>query len=295
MTHAAEAAIVQFRKGVRYQPPPKAFLEECSLLVEELEPFGPALRRESGPVREQIVRLLADAGKRADPMYPIGGQMIRQKRIVSMLVEDGLTHEDLGREAALGAMQQYVPTEFLKPYGKVLTDDLKERPGSTAFLLIAKAKPAEAVPVVRKLMAAPRWPKELTARVAAAALGDKGIEKEFIDSFREATDPVEKARLAKVLGWIGTDAVLRALADAMRTDRVIEKLHVSRRSVRLDVLAALSYNFPDQEVLFESQILDESGYDQAEAFCEQRFGTKWDRPRPPFLTVMGYPIPMPRR
>jgi hypothetical protein len=295
MSHAAEAAIAQFRKGVRYQPPPTAFLKEEKLLAEELEPFGPALRRETGPVREQIVRLLADAGKRTDPLYQAGGQMIRQPRIIAMLAEDGLFHEDLGREAALVAMIQYVPAELLKPYAKMLTNDLKERPGTTAFLLIAKAKPAEAVPVVRKLMSAPRWPKELNARVAAAALWDKEIEKEFIDAFRNATDPKEKARLAKVLGWIGTDAALRVLADAMRNDLVIEMPRVSRRSVRLDVLAALSHNFPDQEVLYESQLFDDSGYEQAEAFCEQRFGTKWDQPRPPFLTVMGYPIPMPRR
>lgn len=295
MSQAAEAAIVQFRKGVRYQPPPTAFLKENRLQVEELEPFAPALRRESGPVREQIVRLLADAGIRTDPMYPAGGQMIRQKRIIAMLAEEGLAHEDLGREAALGAMQQYVPAEYLKPYGKALTIDLKERPGTTAFLLIAKAKPAEAVPVVRKLMLSPRWPKELNARAAAAALGDAAIGKEFIDAFRSASDPKEKARLAKVLGWIGTDDALRALAEAMRTDLVIEMPRVSRRSVRLDVLAALSYNFPDQQVLYESQLFDESGYEQAEAFCEQRFGTKWDKPRPPFLTIMGFPIPGPTR
>ena len=295
MSQAAEAAIVQFRKGVRYQPPPTAFLKEGKLLLEEMEPLGPALRREAGPVREQIVRLLADAGKRTDPLYPAGGQMIRQPRIVAMLAEDGIAHEDLGREAALDALQQYVPVECLKPYGKVLTNDLKERPGTTAFLLIAKVKPAEAVPVVRKLMAAPRWPKEVNARVAAAALGDAGIEKEFVDAFRDAAEPKEKARLAKILGWIGTDAALRALAEAMRTDLVIEMPRVSRRSVRLDVLAALSYNFPDQEVLYESQLFDDGGYEQAEAFCQQRFGTKWDRPRPPFLTTMGYPIPMPPR
>lgn len=291
MSHAAEAAILQFRNGVRYQPPPTGFLKEGKLEVEELEPFGPALRREAGPVREQIVRLLADAGKRSDPMYTAGGQMIRQPRIIAMLAGEGIAHADLGREAALGAMQQYVPAELLKPYGKVLTNDLKERPGTTAFLLIAKVKPPEAVPVVRKLMTAPRWPKELNARVAAAALWDKDIEKEFIDCFREAADPKEKARLARVLGWIGTDAALRALADAMRTDLVIEMPRVSRRSVRLDVLAALSYNFPDQQALYESQLLDEEGYDQAEAFCVKRFGTKWDTPRPPFLTIMGFPIP----
>ncbi|HEY5996708.1 MAG TPA: hypothetical protein VIU29_06780, partial [Candidatus Deferrimicrobiaceae bacterium] len=97
----ADAAVARFRTGAQYQPPPKAFFKEGKLLVEELEPFGPALRRESGPVREQIVRLLADAGKRADPLHEAGGQLIRRPEIVRILVEDGLFREDLGREAAL--------------------------------------------------------------------------------------------------------------------------------------------------------------------------------------------------
>ncbi|OGS19038.1 MAG: hypothetical protein A2219_08235 [Elusimicrobia bacterium RIFOXYA2_FULL_50_26] len=288
-----EAAVEQFRDGVRYQPPPTAFLQQGQLLEQELELFGPALRQESGPVREQIIRLLEDAGIRSCPLFHAGEKIIRQPRIIAMLVVDGLVHDDLGREAALSTLQQYVPAESLKPYESDLTNDLKERPSTTAFLLIAKAKPAGAVPVVRKLMAAPRWQKELKARVAAAALGDKGIEKEFIASFQETKDPKDKASLAKILGWVGTDAALRALADALRTDLVIEMPHVSRRSVRLDVLAALCYNFPDQQALYERQLQDDSGYERAEAFCVQRFGTKWDQPRPPFLKVMGFPNSVP--
>jgi hypothetical protein len=26
-----------------------------------------------------------------------------------------------------------------------------------------------------------------------------------------------------------------------------------------------------------------------EAFCEQTFGTRWSRPRPPFLCIEGFP------
>src|SRR5579871_1765119 len=86
----AEAAIERFRKGERYQPPPKDFLASGHIVEEALEPFGPALRSEPSPVREEIVRLLADLGKRADPLYPKGGQLIRDPYIISVLVNEGL-------------------------------------------------------------------------------------------------------------------------------------------------------------------------------------------------------------
>lgn len=291
----AERVITQFQKGVTYQPPPTTFMDQGKVLDQELPPFESALFRESAQVREQIVRLLADLGKRTDPLYSKGGQLIRHPQIITLLTQEALVKDDLGREAALDAMQLYVPASFLKPYGLVLSADLKKFPGPTAFLLIAKFKPADAKEVVEKLIATPRWENELKARIAAAALGDKAIEQEYIEAFKAEAEPEEKANLARTLGWIGTPDALSTLAQAMRTELVIEMPQVMRRSVRLDVLAALSYNFPEAQELFESQILTDSDYDQAEKFCERQFGTKWDNPRPPFLTVMGFPVPMPTR
>ncbi|HEY3841510.1 MAG TPA: hypothetical protein VGL72_33300, partial [Bryobacteraceae bacterium] len=93
----ADAAIERFRKGERYQPPPSAFLSSGHIIEEELEPFGPALRREPSSVREEIVRLLADLGKRADPLYPLGGQLIRDPNIITLLANEGLIREDGAR------------------------------------------------------------------------------------------------------------------------------------------------------------------------------------------------------
>jgi hypothetical protein len=288
----AEAAIERFRKGARYQSPPTEFLSSGHIVEEELEPFGPALRREPAPVREEIVRLLADLGKRADPLYQQGGQLIREPYIVSLLVHEGLLRPDAGREASLTAMQECVQAKLLQPYGKVLDDDLEAHPGATAFLLIAKAKPGEAEGIVRTLREQPRWSKEPNARIAAAALGDTAIEKEYEAAFVSAADGEEKARQAHILGLIGTESALRTLARGLRSDLVIDKPQLYfKRSVRVDVLEALGYNFPEDTALYPSQIHDDSGYQRAEEFCEQRLGVRWTEPRPAFLTIAGYPIP----
>ena len=287
----AEEYIAQFRTGERYQPPPSAFLSSGRIVSEDLEPFAPALSHESGPVREQIVRLLADLGKRADPLYEMGGQLIRNRRIIEMLIDGGLRKDDLGREAALTALQTLVPPEMLKGYGKQITHDFTDRPSTTSFLVVAKAKPADCIPVIRRLIQTPRWSQQLEPRVAAAALGDAGIDREYCDEFRAASDGAAKANLAKILGWIGTEHALRTLAEGLRTNAVTEVPMSFRRSVRVDVLEALSYNFPDQPVLYETQINDDSGYAKAEKFCEDRLGATWSSPRPPYLKIMGYPIP----
>ena len=290
----AETEIERFRQGERYQPPPPVYLSSGGIREEELMPFAAALRQESAAVREEIVRLLADLGKRSDPLYPIGGQLIREPRIISILIDDGLSRDDLGREASLTALQELAPPRLLLPHGRALTHDLETSPATTAFLLLAKAKPAGAAPLVRKLLGTPRWLKELNARVAMAALGETAIEKEYADAFTSAANGKDKANAARILGLIGTETALRTLASELRTDSIIDEPALYyERSVRVDILQALSYNFPEEVALYETQIHDDSGYERAERFCEARLGVKWMHPRPPYLKVQGYPVPEP--
>ncbi|HEY3836903.1 MAG TPA: hypothetical protein VGL72_10045, partial [Bryobacteraceae bacterium] len=181
---------------------------------------------------------------------------------------------------------------LLKPYGKGFTRELEYRPMTAGFLLIAKAKPPEAEPVVRTLRETPRWSKDPNARIAAAALGDTELEKECEARFTLTSDPQVKAEAAHTLGLIGTEPALRALASELRTGLVIDKPEAYfKRSVRVDILEALSYNFPDEPALYTTQIHDDSGYERAEQFCQKRLGVSWDHPRPPFLTIGGYPLP----
>jgi hypothetical protein len=76
-----------------------------------------------------------------------------------------------------------------------------------------------------------------------------------------------------------------ALASELRTPLIFERPTVFRRSVRLDVIQALSYDFPDQPVFWEENVGSDEDYASAEQFCAERLGAKWDAPRPRFLTV----------
>lgn len=285
-----ETVLARLRSGERFRPP-AATLFPDGLDGPQLDLFGAALETDPAPVREQIVKLLADYAYRSDPLFRSGGQVFRDERVIAILVDRALAQPDIGRDAALEALQTYVPAELLRTHGQALTENLQRFPDTTALLVIAKAKPAAAATLVTRLLATSRWSKEEATRVAAAALGDRDIEKRFSDPFVATHDAKEKARLAKILGWIGTDSSLQALAGQMRTDLVTEVPMAFRRSVRLDIMAGLSYNFPDLVFLYENSVRTDANYARIEQFCEERFGIRWERPRPPFLTIQGYPMP----
>jgi len=286
----AETVLDRLRRGERFRPPAPA-LFPGGLAEKDLDLFAAALETDPAPVREQIVRLLADYAYRSDPLFRSGGQIFRDERIIAILAGQGLAQPGVARDAALEALQTYVAAGLLQPHAATLTANLQRFPDTTALLLIAKVKPAEATTLVTRLLATSHWSKEEATRVAAAALGDRGIEKQFTDQFVAAQDGEEKSRLAKTLGWIGTPGALAALAGQMRTDAFFEVPMSFRRSVRLDIMAALSYNFPDLVLLYENSVRTDADYARVEQFCEERFATRWDRPRPPFLTILGYPIP----
>jgi hypothetical protein len=251
--------------------------------------FSQALDQEPEAVRLQVVHLLIALGREVDPLKASGGRLIRNPRIIRLLAQKGLSHVGRARDECLDALLASVPGESLRDFGPALTQSLEHFPDNSALLLVAKAKPEAALPVVKELAHSPRWAKSREVQIALAALGDKAAEDKFVEPFLTTRDPEQKANLAKSLGYIGTDKALRALASQMRTNLVVEMPMVSRRSVRLDIMAALSYNFPDKPFLWDNSILDDSGYARVEQFCEKTFETQWQAPRPPFLTIQGFP------
>ena len=64
------------------------------------------------------------------------------------------------------------------------------------------------------------------------------------------------------------------------------------KSVRLNVLEALLYNFPDQPVLYPNNINSEADYTAAERFCTATLGVVYRNPPPPFLKYRAFPIPL---
>lgn len=287
---SAKELIERLRKGESYRRGAELFLTATGTPdPEALAALGEAIRTTAEPERENLVRLLAAVGLAADPLRSAGGDLLRDPGVIALLVSPSLDVPGGGRDVALDTLDASVPAPLLAPHGKAIAKDLEEHAGTSALHLAAKAKPKEAKDVVDTLASSPRWANEEATAIAKAALGDTAVEKRFIDAFLAAKEPKEKARLAGALGRIATRGALSALASELRTDLVDEMPGVMRRSVRLDILAALHRSFPEEKILWDNAISSDEDYARAEAFCEATFGTKWKTPRPPFLRIQGFP------
>jgi hypothetical protein len=284
-----EEQIKRFRQGEKFSGTADDYVVNGQPDSEALGGFEAALKREKEPVREEIFRLLAAVGKRADSLYVEGGNMIRDRRIISMMVNDGLSRPGSVRDYCLGVLRASTPASSLKVHGRALAGNLRQWPDGVALLVIAKAKPPEAREVVDSLYEKTSWRDAKETAIARAALGDAETEERLTDDFLSTRDPQVKADQALILGYVGTEKTLSALAGEMRTSLVLEKPMVSIRSVRVFIVAALSYNFPDQPFLYDNAITSDEGYARVEKFCEETFGTKWTRERPPFLWIQGFP------
>jgi len=286
--------IRKFRTGEEFRGDAGVYLVNGRPDAAVLGDLRTALGREEESVREQICRLIAEIGKKADPLHAKGGNLIRDRAVISLLAAEGLSRETAARDLCVGYLQECVPAAALKEFGKQLAGNLRMWPDTRLLLVIAKAKPPEAAEVVDSLMMNPVWAAKIETILASAALGDKNIEERAIRRFNVAAVPEEKAEAAKHLGFIGTQAALEALASGMRTDLVIEMTGVSRRSVRIFVIEGLRYNYPDKTFLFSNAVRSDTDYETIEKFCEETFGTKWKERRPPFLWIEGFPSEPPK-
>ena len=287
----ATAVIEDLQKGHEYRRGADSFLSGGAVDASALAALAHALAAADEPVREQLVRLLVAVGEEADPLHAKGIPIIRDRNVIDLLIREGLRMPGPARDFALDSMEELVPREPLAGHGRALTEDLAQHPGASALLVVAKAKPPQAVPVVAKLAASSAWASKDELMIAQAALGNTRQEMPFVTRFVATRDPREKASLAKVLGQIGTPTALRALANEMRSDLIIEIPNVMQRSVRLDILAALARTYPEETFLYDNAIQDDAGYARVEEFLKRTLGTHWANPRPPFLTVRGFPHP----
>ncbi len=145
------------------------------------------------------------SGSRSTRRAWAGGGMIRDRRIIAVLLDAGITRgPGLGRDASLEGIQAYVPPDLIREHEAPLVANLKRWPDSALLLIVAKGKLESARPVVDALVATPRWVTDEAALIAKAAFGDPAAERRFVDPFLATTDPREKMRLGRLLGFIGT-------------------------------------------------------------------------------------------
>jgi hypothetical protein len=293
ISQSAQDYIAAFRRGEDFTPPAKGVFVNgqpdpaaVKILGDELATAGPS-------VREKLVALLVAMSVQTDPLTPKGAEVLRHPQIVALLAGAGLAKPDGGREAAMDALRKLATPATLSKFDAAIVKALEESPSDEAFLLVAKAKPKNAKALVDRLAAMPQWRSQESVRIASAALGATQTEDAYLKIADEATDGKVLAKALGPLALMGTPRSLRAIAGRLRTHLTIDVPGAYEKSLRLNVLDALLYNFPDQTVLYPNNIIKESDYTAAEHFCTKTLGVVYTTPPPPFMTYRGYPIPRP--
>ena len=278
-----DRAIQSLRAGDSAVGDIRAFVDGARLSAAASALFRAALQEGSDVERKRLVHALEAIGQRLDPLFERGSILVRDAACIALLVDPGLAVMGQARDTAIDVLLTCVPTQLLQPVGQKLVEHLRAHPDDLSLRLIAKARLPAARIEIAKLMTMPQRAVSESVKLAYAALGNATVEQEFIQAFLSTHDAAEKARTARLLGYIGSPNALKALAREMRCELVVATPGVMRRSVRLDIIAALRMSYPDKVFLWDQAIRDDSGYQAVEDFCVQHLGARYRTPRPPFL------------
>lgn len=295
MSKSAEEYVAAFKRGESFVAPSKGVFANGQPDESALQVLDKELATGSPNVRENIVRLLVDMARATDPLTKQGADVVRHPRVLEILSTAGLAKPDLGREAAMESLRKLAKQQDLARFETQYTNALAEEPTSEAFLLIAKAKSQKAKELIERLIKLGKWQEMEEAKIARAALGSKEDEDQFLAAAAaaEAQGGEQFAHAIGPLALMGTPRSLRFIAARLRSPLTIDipghGPGRSIKSVRLNVLDALLYNFPDQPVLYPNNINRDDDYRNAERFCADTFGVTYKDPPPPFLKFANVP------
>lgn len=293
MTDAAERYIAAFERGEPFRSPPLDLISAGRPDRQAVERLRRELETAPGAVREGVVDLLADLAIQTDPMVEQGAAAIRDEAIIAILAQEGCARADQGCLAAMDALRTSAPTPLLAPHAARFAALLDAAPNETALYLAAKAKAAEAAPALERLEADPALGGGEALAIARAALGDAGAERKLAMAVEQAETGEALAEALGPAGLAGSPALLRLIGATMRTALTIDRPGVNETSVRLNVMDALRYNFPQVPAFYRNNVHDDADYLEIERLVEEHLGVVFDASRPAFLKVRGYPIPLP--
>lgn len=293
MSEAARNYIAAFQRGEDFKAPANGVYLQGRPDPAALDTLAEALGKEDPNVRENIVDLLVEMGVSTDPLQRSGAETLRHPQILEILAGPGLAKPDLGREAAMDALRKLGTRTDLAKFGEQFANTLALEPTEEAFLLVAKAKPARAKELIERLLKLPRWENLDAARIADAALGNTEEEQKFLSAATEAKTGESLAEVIGPLALMGTERSLMFIGEQLRSPLLIEiSGHMpgrSVKSVRLNVLDALLYNFPDQPEFYPNNIHRDEDYRAAERACSERLGVVYRNAPPEFLKYGNIP------
>jgi hypothetical protein len=304
MSTAADHYLEAFRRGEEFRGPSTGLVVGGALHA----PSGRMMQGQPDPaaiaqlsqeltsgsvfVRLNVVALLVDVGLQVDPGRPAGTEALRNKEIIEILVKGGLGKRDAAREATMDALRKLARPADLRPWTARFVQELEGKPSKDGLLLVAKAKGIGAKPFVEELARSPDWQKQESLKIAQAALGNRAVEDEFVRQTAQANEAKDSRQFMQSLAplaMIGTRTSLAALARYLRTPLTFLVPGALEKSLRLSVLEALLYHYPDRPELYPNNIRTEADYKAAERLCSQELGLTYDMPAPPFMTYRPFP------
>ncbi len=224
-------------------------------------------------VRLRLARLLIDLGFAAEPLSQSFVLVQRDPRVIAALLGGSLGRADEARLLVLQMLATTAPREVLEPHSRAITADLLASPDGEALDLVAKAKPPQAVAVVRKLIGNTSLADNEQLLVVSAALGNTQAERLITEPFVATSDPWEKARLANMLGQVGTWTALRTLANDLRT-QLVREIGITKQSLREPIIGAIAESFPTQPEFVGG--FDDASCAAVERFCQKHFAIHLD-------------------
>ena len=281
-----------FRAGDEFMAPSGGLVVSGAPDPQALTLLQNALLEDTAEVRSEVVDLLADVGAECADPDNRGLGAIKDARVIGILFTAGMDKPDQAREEAMLVLRTMCRRSDLAPWSGELVRMVEERPTKDGLLLVAKGKADKARPLLEHLAQLPAWQEDRALLIAQGALGDTAVITRYLDELRVAVacaDPERYNQAVDALAKIGDPVTLKAVAEQLRTPWIDEVPRVSGKSMRLVVLEALAYAFPDELVVYPSNIIKDADYIAAENFCIRQLGAHYTDARPPFLTYMAFP------
>lgn len=285
MTNTAQSYIAAFRRDEDFQRPITGLVVNHQIVKKELNILVRELATGTPQVRNKIARLLLEVSFQTNTDPAKEGLLVHHE-IMKLLSTTGLSKGDQGLSTAANVLRDNSIHEDLARYGHLYTKALESSDSSELLLLVAKAKPAQALAVINKHVPLPEWDDMPNAvYIARAALGDTLVEEKYIAKAHQALDGESLAEALNTLGLIGTRRSLSVVASFLRSPIKVTSENYER-SIRKYALDALTYNFLGQSALY---VYEPKNYAAAERFCTAKLGVVFDGPVPEFEPDRAFP------
>ncbi len=286
--------VESFEKGIEFTAPSKGLIVNGEIAEKAISILKKHLAEGETGVRENIVELIINTCIQIS-LAKNGTEYIDDANVLNVLVYEGTQRNDTAKERIIDALRKLAKKEDLVIYHERLIHLMQEDTSDEMLLLIAKAKASNAKKILTEIALRPEWQNSKSVKIAQAALGEDRITSEYIKKAQITHNEQQIDEFIECIGTlslIGTYDALAAISDYMRTPLIIDKVGAYKKSVRLNIMDALRYHFPDQPILYADNVHGMEDYKAVEGFCTKKFATYYNQPRPPFMTYFGYPIPI---